>query len=58
MKAWQLASALSLGVVGIVAGVVTHAPVQAQAEPTWLSDFEEARALSTKTGKPLFVAFR
>jgi hypothetical protein len=58
MKPWQLCTALTLG-FGALAGSSALRPLAAPAAgPTWISDYEAARAEARSTGKPLFVAFR
>ena len=65
MKPWQMGAALILS-SGTLAGSAVRVPARhervmaapAASAPVWLSDIEVARQTSSRTGKPLFVAFR
>jgi hypothetical protein len=57
MKPWQLCGTLAVGLGALVSSTLMQSPARSQA-PSWLSDYETARATARQTGKPLFVAFR
>jgi hypothetical protein len=60
MKAWLLTGTLALAALV----VLPPGPCQAQGGkrvvpgPIWLRDYEAARTVARKTGKPLFAVFR
>ncbi|MFN3652318.1 MAG: hypothetical protein ACK47B_22300 [Armatimonadota bacterium] len=60
MNSWKASALAALGVTGLVAGAVARQPVAAvaQSAPSWLSDFEAARAQARQSGKPIFLVFR
>jgi hypothetical protein len=58
MKAWQICSALTLGVGVVAGGAFIEAPARAGDEPTWLPSYEAARAAARQSGKPIFLVFR
>lgn len=58
MKPWHFGGAVLTGVALLVAGASIQPPARAQQTVNWQSDFEAARAVARRTGKPLFVAFR
>jgi hypothetical protein len=65
MKAWQICSALTLG-VGVLAGsafieVPARAggvPAEGGSRPTWLPSYEAACAAARQSEKPIFLVFR
>ena len=51
-----------LGVAAVsaaaVLGGLLRGPAGAQAEPAWLSSWDEGQKVARQTGKPIFLVFR
>jgi hypothetical protein len=56
VKRRQIRSIVGMLALFISSAVVT--PTASADEPHWLTDWEVARTLARKTGKPIFVVFR
>ena len=58
MKAWQICSALMLGIGVLAGGAFIEVPARAGDGSTWLPSYEAARAAARQSEKPIFLVFR